>query len=443
MDREERVDFGYKGVRLSLTLEVIAILLTGLVLWPSASKPSFAAWLTLIVATLGLRMATWYQYQRRTEPARHTALWSGLLITLMTVSGCIWGMATVLLWPNDSSSLQYFLVGMILLMGMAFAGATAGFPAGVYAFLITLFVCMEWGLLRHGTNSGHITALFVGVFLLAVLLVSVYVNKLLDRAAVLRRELARAKEAAEKGDRAKSEFIANMSHELRTPLNAIIGFSEMIVAETFGPIGQNKYLDYAADIHKSGSHLLSLVSEILELANVEAGQLELREKECRWEQVTGHAVTVLSQPAEDGAINVTVELAENLPAIFADERSLEQIVTQLLSNSIKFTSLGGHVTISVSLTADNAHLLSVTDNGIGLDSEDIQKILQPFGRVDGALTRKYEGTGLGLPMVNALVQLHGGDLAFESNPTGGTVVQVLFPPLRTVSATPRPLAAAS
>ncbi len=246
------------------------------------------------------------------------------------------------------------------------------------------------------------------------------------------KQLARMRDAAEAANRAKSEFLAAMSHELRTPLNAIIGFSEIIKDETFGPVGSVQYRDYSQDIHESGQHLLGLINDILDLSKVESGEDELRENDIDIRRVVRSVLTLVTERARKGGVALDLDWSDDLPALRADERKLKQILVNLLANAIKFTDAGGKVILKVRCRADDGFAFQIIDNGIGIAPEDIPKALSRFGQIDGDLDRQYEGTGLGLPLTKALVELHGGTLDLQSQVGSGTTVTVRFPPERIV-----------
>jgi two-component system cell cycle sensor histidine kinase PleC len=245
--------------------------------------------------------------------------------------------------------------------------------------------------------------------------------------------LQAAKEQAELANRAKTAFLANMSHELRTPLNAIIGFAEIIHQELLGPIGTPRYLDYIADIHLSGNHLLEVINDILDLSKVESGHFELLEKTVDIERVVASALRLLGDRTAKDDLSVRIRMPEPHPLVRADERAMKQILLNLLSNSVKFTPTGGVIEVAVEL-ADNGDLLViVADNGVGFDLADLPRALAPFGQIDSSLTRRYQGTGLGLPLVNSLTQLHGGRLEIDSKLDAGTRVTVRLPAARVVT----------
>ena len=242
--------------------------------------------------------------------------------------------------------------------------------------------------------------------------------------------LRAAKEEAEVANRTKSEFLANMSHELRTPLNAVIGFSQMISSQIFGPISVPKYIEYAEDIHASGEHLLGLINDILDLSKIEAGKAELIEENIDINRVVRTCLTYVKERAGHAGVELLNQLPNDIPRLYADERKIKQILLNLLSNAVKFTPSGGSVTVRVSIDPRSGYTIEVIDTGIGIALEDIPKALAQFGQIDSSLSRKYEGTGLGLPLSEALAKLHDGRLDLRSSPNIGTTVSLVLPPER-------------
>ncbi len=245
-------------------------------------------------------------------------------------------------------------------------------------------------------------------------------------------ELRAARDQAEIANRTKSEFLAMISHELRTPLNAILGFSEILSTEMFGKLGDKKYRGYADDIHSSGEHLLGLINNILDLSKVEAREFYLDEKELDVSEAIDEALRFVADKAKEMKITVKKKIPANLPFLLADERAIRQILINLLSNAVKFTRERGRVVISAEIGGDGAFVLSVSDNGIGIPPEHIERVLQPFAQVDTSLARKFEGTGLGLPLTKSLIELHGGVLELDSKPDKGTTVRAIFDRSRVV-----------
>lgn len=234
-------------------------------------------------------------------------------------------------------------------------------------------------------------------------------------------------------NRAKSEFLAHMSHELRTPLNAILGFSEIMELETLGPLGSARYREYAHDIHESGSLLLSIISDILDLSKIEAGKTELSEQDIDVSEAMAACLRIVKERAGIAGVTIETQRPDSLPALRADQRLLKQIVLNLLTNSIKFTPSGGQVTVRAEITPAGELAIAVADNGPGIAEEDISTALAPFGQVGVSLTAKHDGTGLGLPLVQSFANLHGGWVDIRSELGVGTTVTVYFPERRVVA----------
>jgi len=243
-------------------------------------------------------------------------------------------------------------------------------------------------------------------------------------------EYAQARDYAEAANRSKSQFLANMSHELRTPLNAILGFSEMIRDTMLGPIGNAGYRDYAADINRSGLHLLQLVTDILDMSKAEARHLALNEEICDPARVVDGSVSMVRDTARNAHVALLVAPMDDTPWLFADERRLRQILINLLSNAIKFTLPGGRVTVAMQVEPEGALAITVKDSGIGMSEAHIEIALTPFGQVDSRLNRKYEGAGLGLPLTRQLLELHDAELEITSDLGHGTRATARFPAYR-------------
>jgi signal transduction histidine kinase len=238
-------------------------------------------------------------------------------------------------------------------------------------------------------------------------------------------ELTDAKLSAERHSRAKSEFLANMSHELRTPLNAIIGFAEILKDERLSTA--RPPAEYATDIHQSGLHLLTIINDVLDMAKIEAGKIELDENLFDLDSEVEVVLRMILPRAKEGALTVETAIVRDLPPVYADRRLLRQILLNLLSNAVKFTPRGGRVTLAAGLEPDGRLTITIGDTGIGIAQEDLDRVMQPFAQVDAGLSRRYEGTGLGLPICKALTELHGGIMTMSSTPGRGTTVTVRFP----------------
>ncbi|MFZ1991021.1 MAG: PAS domain-containing protein [Alphaproteobacteria bacterium] len=245
-----------------------------------------------------------------------------------------------------------------------------------------------------------------------------------------RESLISATHAAQAANEAKSRFIANMSHELRTPLNAIIGFSEVMNGEIYGPLGSEKYREYASDIHKSGQHLLSLINDILSISRLEIGKAELKDEEINLSELVKRCGRWISGHALEGGVELKEDIEPDVPNLRADQRSMTQVLLNLLSNAVKFTPRGGRVTIAAKVMSDGGVELSVRDTGIGMTREKIERIGTPFLQFEDGHARRFEGAGLGLSIAKRLMELHGGTLTVTSTVGAGTTASIHMPPER-------------
>jgi PAS domain S-box-containing protein len=256
--------------------------------------------------------------------------------------------------------------------------------------------------------------------------VVVTLRNISDRKRVM-DELRNAKALAEQGSRIKSEFLAAMSHELRTPLNAVIGFSDVIKSGMLGNEAGPRCIDYANHIHESASHLLRVINNILDLSKAESGQIKLAEECCSLSSIITGSVQMHAQQAADADLTVDVSLPPALPQLCGDKRRLEQALAGIFSNAVKFSHPGGRAEIAAGMTANGELEITVRDTGIGMAPDEIAVALEPFRQLDARLNRRYEGTGLGLPLSKRLVELHSGRLQIDSTPGKGTCVALRFP----------------
>jgi two-component system cell cycle sensor histidine kinase PleC len=426
------VDNTYRSSGLTLLVEPVAAAALATCLWSNVDTGWVAVWLTLSLASTALRSILWQRYRMAPPIRQQCHFWGWLLALSFAGAGIIWGVAITLLAPDASLITHVALFGIIGFVSAALCGVSFAFTPTAYAFILCELAVMVPGLLITGQATHGLAAAFAVLYGAMVLTVTSHISKLLIRSIDLRLDLAAARDQAEAANNAKSEFIANMSHELRTPLNAIIGFSEMMMHEAFGPLGSDRYKEYVGDILASSNHLLSLLSEILDLSKIEANKMELSEERCDLGDLVGNCLTFVDERADRAGIRLVNHVAKPSPTVWADERALKQIVLNLLSNAIKFTPVDGEVAVKAEVGDNGNLILAVEDTGIGIAADDIPKAMDPFGQVESAYTRKYEGTGLGLPLVKALVELHQGSFALQSEVGKGTAAVVEFPVNRVI-----------
>ncbi|MFZ3032695.1 MAG: ATP-binding protein [Parvibaculum sp.] len=241
------------------------------------------------------------------------------------------------------------------------------------------------------------------------------------------QSLREATQSAELTNRAKSKFLANMSHELRTPLNAIIGFSDIMKSELFGSLGSARYAEYAKDINDSGAHLLNVIDDILDISKIEAGRYPLEENDLALADVLRWSIEIVRPRTTEKQITVILKAAEDLPPVYGDLRAMRQIMLNLLSNAAKFTPPEGKITVAANLDRDGSLIISVADNGIGIPTDKLNAVLEPFGQVDDSSAREHDGTGLGLSITKSLAELHEGEFYLESELGKGTTAIVKLP----------------
>jgi signal transduction histidine kinase len=313
-----------------------------------------------------------------------------------------------------------------------------------YSVLISLLFIASYEVVAFFVNPIPVPDFISNTFFLAMAtgvgLFSAYIQELYIRRAYVGQRVVEEKNKlvsqalseAVRANKSKSEFLATMSHELRTPLNAIIGFSDIIKRELFGSIENERYADYAKDIHDSGSHLLSIINDILDLAKAESGKLQLNEHEFDLTETLEACVRMCSGRADAGKIEMIFFGGQSEIRAIADERLVLQIVANLVTNAIKFTPESGTVRMYVTATPQKGIIITVTDTGIGIAPENIERVLRPFEQVETSYARKHGGSGLGLPYANRLTELHGGELTIESELGKGTSVTVSLPAGRLV-----------
>ncbi len=366
--------------------------------------------------------------------------WLRIFILLQFYIGATWGATIWLLWVHGNAANNVFVMAPFVGLLWAYA-ASRSMHVGVYIAAVLPIVIL--GSLRAATSPGlasHAMAfvlpvVFAYTLVSALVLIRSFETMLAtrlandDMAVDLRRahdEAIRKRFEAEAANASKTTFLANMSQELRTPLNAMLGFSDIIAHERLGGVGTKRYKDYAHDINASGSHLLSIINDILDIAKIESGKMELFPTVLDPRNVIEDAMKVVAGRARERQQVLDVQIDDDAPMPYADERAMKQMVINLVGNAVKFTQEGGHIAVTGRKT-DGGFELCVADNGPGIAAEMLDKIFTPFNQVDNRYNRNAGGTGLGLSLVRGLAELHGGKAWIESSTGQGTRAYVYFP----------------
>ena len=429
---------------LSVALAVVALRWTVpslVVMWLSLSAAGLLGAYGLADAFLG-KVANEVNVKR----------WGRVFTVTEALLGALWASIVVGASGLHDPQVATFLLIALLLVAAMNATVTATVPAAVYGTLTpmtgAIVVVLEpRGLADHalllamlalGTEVYFVTlAERLYAAALQALVFQAEKDDLIGELEQSKANSDLARRRAEESNLAKSRFLATMSHELRTPLNAILGFSEVMKAELFGAHAVPAYKDYASDIHSSGEHLLMLINEILDLSRVEAGRYELREESVDLQVLIDECRHLVTLRAKKKDIVLQQDIAGPLPRLWVDERAVRQVALNLLSNAIKFTPQGGQVRIRLGASADGGQYFAIADTGAGIPASEIPIVMSSFGRGTLAQKNAEEGTGLGLPIVKGLVELHGGTFTLTSVVREGTEVTVRFPPERVMNALPR------
>jgi two-component system cell cycle sensor histidine kinase PleC len=445
-ERELLVIFLKNQLRVAPAMPLLTLLLalTSL-LWVPPLIVSL--WLTGALGFQGVQLYLCHLYFKRDRSDAEQRDWIGLMSAAELLHGVCWVLPLFIFWQGASGLQGTFLVAAVMSVIVVRLLVVSNFMpvlvagSGVMTIGVALR-CVSEGNPVYLALAGLIITLELFYLFVARQLQETSRERLIFKAqkdqlieelrhARDKAEFARSK--AEDANRAKSTFLANMSHELRTPLNAIMGFSEILERELFGPLSNTAYKNYAGDIHHSGRYLLALINDILDLSRIEAGRRELNEEPFILADAVNEAHHLLAMKAASKKITVTANVEPNLPKLMGDQRAVYQIVINLLTNAVKFTPAEGTVEITGKRLPNGSVVLSVKDNGPGIPAQEIEHALSAFARGSLATKKAIDGAGLGLPIVQGLMQLHEGKLAIVSKPGEGTEVICTFPAKRVLA----------
>jgi two-component system, cell cycle sensor histidine kinase PleC len=430
-----------------VTLPLLAVIFSlASMSWAPVVQAS--AWLAAVISVKFFMIAAAHKFLAKPRGEVIVDQWQRTFVWLELASGITWGgMAVVGLGSSDATSHVFILASLIVLLAIRMTFASANMT-----LLYVGTVPMTLAVVGRLVMQGHPFYLAMAAMAIGLHAYFVFLAKGLNATALRMLEFRAEKDAliaeieeeksicdearrrAEAANIAKSRFLATMSHELRTPLNAILGFSEVMKCELLGPMQNASYKAYAGNIHDSGRHLLQLINEILDLSRIEAGRYDLHEEPLRLCDVVEDCLRLLALRAESKGLHIVLDFAKGLEQIWADERAVRQICINLMSNALKFTPRGGQITLTVASTPEGGQLLSVKDTGPGIPKEEIPRVMQAFGQGSLAHQTAEGGTGLGLPIVQNLVTLHGGTFELRSELRKGTQAVVSLPKSRVLRA---------
>jgi two-component system cell cycle sensor histidine kinase PleC len=443
---ETRVNSAVSATALILVVSLLALY------WIPSQR--IVIWLVLAFSSLILCYGAAQNLQSQPDEKVTVKQWRTKFVATEFVHGLVWAGVAALLFGVRDPNARTLVVIMLLLSSAFNTMVTATIPAAVYAAILpTSATAIGYiAFANRGVGETFIPLLaMVGATQVFFYVLAKRFHQLASESLFFRSEknelIAELEQAnansdearrrAEEANLAKSRFLATMSHELRTPLNAILGFSEVLKGELFGAHANPAYRDYSNDIHSSGQHLLMLINEILDLSRVEAGRYELKEESVSLVGIAQECRHLLTIRAQKRDIKIIEAVEPSLPRIWADERAMRQVVLNLLTNAIKFTPQGGQVTLKVGWTSAGGQYIAIKDTGPGIPEDEIAVVMSSFGRGTLAQKNADEGTGLGLPIVKGLVELHGGQFMLKSKVREGTDAIVIIPPQRVMNALPK------
>ncbi len=439
--------FDYESLRLfaraktssCIILSVYTLMVAAaLTVWSAAAFAILWGSVSISALVLGALVAQRFNIDATEETAPH---WRRRFVALETFQSIVWSSICVISLTSPSDLLLYFLIVALLIYSGASSSLASPIRTAIFASVGPVLIAIV-AIAGISTDVGALMLATLAIFAVIVHLVlarrthettlatlglGAEKDTLFSALQEANAKHDEARRRAEEANLAKSRFLATMSHELRTPLNAILGFSEVMKSELFGPHAVEQYKEYSNDIHSSGQHLLNIINEILDLSRIEAGRYELQEEPVDLAATVDDCRHMLELRARAKSITMRAMLEAGLPRLWADERAIRQIAINLLANAIKFTPQGGEITVKVGWTASGGQYVAIRDTGPGIPEDELPTVLESFGRGSMAIKTAEQGTGLGLPIVQGLIDLHGGQFDLRSKLREGTEVVAIFP----------------
>ena len=447
----EMMDLHLSSVQQSAAVMPLFIVLVGLTANYFGDSLNLFPWMlaSLVVHSGNILLAR--RARKSNNSAEEAAKWRRRLLAGQIAAGFCWAWFAYTGCTACDSSYFFFFKGATLLIALPATSFALVMLRGatLYTFTPVVMALAASSFLGRDPLDLALTAVFCASLAFFAFITDRLHNsniKLLSYQSekddlIAELEVAKsmsdeARRRAEEANLAKSRFLASMSHELRTPLNAILGFSEVMATEVMGPLNNQTYKEYVTDIHASGQHLLDLINEILDLSRVEAGRYQLNEESIQLVDITEDCIGMVQLRARAKNIHITDQFEPDMPALWADEKAIRQVILNLLSNAVKFTPQGGEVVVKAGWTASGGQYVSIKDNGPGIPEDEIPVVLSAFGQGSIAIKSAEQGTGLGLPIVQALLHKHDGSFLLKSRLREGTEAIAILPAKRVLQSVP-------
>lgn len=431
-------------------MPILVALVTGIGIYISPNANLFG-WALLILTVHAVHVLLARRAGRKELRTEDTPKWRHRLLAAQVMIGCCWAVFALQDCSACGNESYYFYKGAVLLAAISIA-AMSGYMLRqglLFSFIPVVTALLVQSILTRNPLDIVMTAMCaIAVIFFHYVSDRLYRNSLtlmsyqsekddlIAELEVAKSMSDEARRRAEEANLAKSRFLASMSHELRTPLNAILGFSEVMSGEVLGPLPNPTYKEYAADIHRSGQHLLNLINEILDLSRIEAGRYDLSEEALSLLEIAEDCIGMVQLRARAKNITIHEQFEPRLPQVWVDEKSMRQVLLNLLSNAVKFTPQGGEITVKVGWTAGGGQYVSIKDNGPGIPEEEIPVVLSAFGQGSIAIKSAEQGTGLGLPIVQAILAKHDGQFILRSKLREGTEGIAILPSTRVLQSVP-------